>query len=784
MAYRIAPFFILLLALGVPAARATDAAEAPPTNPIKLADQTLTRLEKEPPIIGKISEAQLSAYINQVTQVKAVVAECVQTTEDEINRINSDLATLGDEAAGEATEVTSKRSSLGREAAKLVQRQAQCRLMSLRSKKLLKAALDIQQTVFTRQIQGKGPTFPDVVKSNLAEPEAWWSFAEKLAVEDSGLKNLPANAWLSLFAAGILSLVLGIFGKRQLVTLTENLLQRDGMTGGLVRATLASVGHYLPYLLVSAALAGCLSLFLPVTELPFIIIFSYGAVLFYLIITVVGLVLAPPKPAEVWLPLPENLGHALARRFRVLAFMLLLGFLLFTTLLPRGVPEQILLLARDSYAGFLTLNLAWVTWLTTRIPGARNARRLGIFLTLSLAGILTAQWIGYRGLANFTILGLAGTLLGFGAFYVLVRLLGELFDGLDEGRYRWQRGVRSVIGLNPGEYVPGLNWLRLVANLAIWAGLALWVLRVWGLSDAGFAHISHYYTEGFQIGGISIIPKRMFWALLTLALLLTITRWFRKLLAQRWIKKLRVDRGAQEAIVTTCGYLGSAITLLVTASVAGIDFTNLALVAGALSVGIGFGLQNIVNNFISGLILLIEQRVRAGDRITVGGTEGVVKRISIRYTHLQTNERADVIVPNSEFISSQVTNWMLSDLWGRVRIPIKVAYGADTAKVKEILLEVANAHPLVLRGYPEVPDPQVFFLAFGESTVNFELLCYIRDLDRRLSVTSELNFAIDTAFQEHGIEIPLPQRDVRIHNWPLGVPQEQGGSSSPAGTGQ
>jgi small-conductance mechanosensitive channel len=781
MAYRIATFIVLLLALGGSPARPAGAAEAPPADPIKQAEQTLTGLEKGAPVIGKVSQTQLSEYINQVTQVKATVVECVQTTGDEINRINSDLASLGEEAAGEAAEVAGKRGSLGREAAKLVQRQAQCRLMSLRSKKLLKAALDIQKTVFTRQIKGKGPTFPEVVKSNLAEPEAWWSFAEKLAVEDSGLKNLPENGWFSLGIAGILSLILGIAGGRQLVTLTERLPRRDGMTGGLVRATLASVGHYLPYLLVSAALAGCLSLFLPVSELPFIIIFSYGAVLFYLLITVVSLVLAPPKPAEVWLPIPEALAHALARRFRVLALMLLLGFLLFTTLLPRGVPEPILLLARDGYAGFLTLNLAWVTWLVTHIPGARNARRLGIILTLSLAGILTAQWIGYRGLANFTILGLAGTLLAFGVFYLLVRLLGELFDGLDEGRYRWQRGIRRVIGLNPDEYVPGLNWLRLVANLALWAGLALWILRVWGLSDAGFAHIHSYYTEGFQVGGISIIPKRVFWALLALALLLTITRWFKKLLAQRWIKKLRVDRGAQEAIVTTSGYLGTAITLLVAASVAGIDFTSLALVAGALSVGIGFGLQNIVNNFISGLILLMERPVRRGDWIAVGGTEGVVKRINIRYTQIQTSDRADVIIPNSEFISGQVTNWMLSDLWGRVRIPIGVSCGSDTAKVKEILLEIANAHPLVLRGVAEVPDPQVFFIAFGESTLNFELRCYIREVDKRLSVASELNFAIDAAFREHGIEFPLPQRDVRIHNWPMAAAPEQAGTPSHAG---
>jgi small-conductance mechanosensitive channel len=195
-----------------------------------------------------------------------------------------------------------------------------------------------------------------------------------------------------------------------------------------------------------------------------------------------------------------------------------------------------------------------------------------------------------------------------------------------------------------------------------------------------------------------------------------------------------------------------------------VEFTNLAIIAGALSVGIGFGLQNIVNNFVSGLILLIERPIRTGDWIVVGSTEGYVKKISIRSTQIQTFDRADVIVPNSELISGQVTNWMLSDPWGRVRVPVGVAYGSDTTRVMQILVDAANKHPQVMNNYPGIPEPRVLFIGFGDSSLDFELRCVIRDVDRRLQTRSDLYLAIDTAFREAGIEIPFPQRDLHFRN--------------------
>ena len=192
------------------------------------------------------------------------------------------------------------------------------------------------------------------------------------------------------------------------------------------------------------------------------------------------------------------------------------------------------------------------------------------------------------------------------------------------------------------------------------------------------------------------------------------------------------------------------------------ELANLALIAGALSVGIGFGLQNVVNNFVSGIVLLFERPIKTGDWIIVGGTQGYVKQIKLRSTLIQTFDRADVIVPNAEIIASQVTNWMLEDSVGRIKVPVRVAYGTDPRKVEQILLDIALDHSMVVSKSATIDPPKVIFLEFGESALNFELRCFISDIDYHMGVISEINFSIVEVFSKAGIEIPFPQTDVHI----------------------
>jgi len=248
----------------------------------------------------------------------------------------------------------------------------------------------------------------------------------------------------------------------------------------------------------------------------------------------------------------------------------------------------------------------------------------------------------------------------------------------------------------------------------------------------------------------------------------------RRWLATKVLPNTRLDYGVRNSIAAGSGYMAFGIAVMLAISTAGVDLSNLAFVAGALSVGIGFGLRTVVENFVAGLLLLIERPVQIGDWIVVGSSEGIVKRISVRSTEIETFDRAVIIVPNSELIASAVTNWTYRDRTTRMTIKIGVAYGSPTRQVRDLLMKCAKDHADVLT----YPPPQVLFQGFGDWTLNFELRCFVGDTDKLGSVRSDLCFAIDDSFRANGIEIPLPQRVLHVRANASEVPEDGAGRTS------
>ncbi len=249
-------------------------------------------------------------------------------------------------------------------------------------------------------------------------------------------------------------------------------------------------------------------------------------------------------------------------------------------------------------------------------------------------------------------------------------------------------------------------------------------------------------------------------ALLLVGLTVLATRNIAGLLEMTVLRRLTLEPGGGYAITTVCRYLLTAGGVVGAASLLGITWDSVQWLAAAVSVGLGFGLQEIFANFVSGLIILFERPIRVGDIITVGGIEGVVTRIRTRATTIRDRDRRELLVPNKEFITGQLVNWTLSDPISRLILPVGIAYGSDTELAEKTLIEVAAAHPLVL----EAPAPNVVFRNFGDSTLDYELRVFIPDRDFWPNVTHDLNTCIHEAFAEKGLEIAFPQRDLHLRD--------------------
>lgn len=264
-------------------------------------------------------------------------------------------------------------------------------------------------------------------------------------------------------------------------------------------------------------------------------------------------------------------------------------------------------------------------------------------------------------------------------------------------------------------------------------------------------------------------------------ILFFLTGRIRKWIVDQLLTKTKMDIGARQATGSIIRYFIIVVGFIVILQTAGIDLTALNVLAGAVGIGLGFGLQNIVNNFISGLIILFERPIKVGDRIVVGDVEGDVIQVGARSTEVVTNDNITIIVPNSKFITENVINWSHNDRRVRFRIPVTVAYGSDVRLVERLLLEVAAENPDVL----DTPSPGVRLMEFGDSGLLFELRAWSTTLIHRKGLlVSNLNFAILAAFTGQGIEIPFPQRDVRIRGNSPEMTMKSEVADIPKGTGE
>jgi len=370
------------------------------------------------------------------------------------------------------------------------------------------------------------------------------------------------------------------------------------------------------------------------------------------------------------------------------------------------------------------------------------------FMSLSyfvLGGTILMELIGYAIFASFWLTSWAYT-------FVFLLWVWMIAQDLIE----WERTLRdSVVD---GGYQESLAWIILrILWFVFVIGLIVVLLVIWGAKKGVFLAAIRLIHTPIPVGSVSIRPISLVYAAIIIILTRLIARRVRHFMKEGLFKYSGLDHGVQESIITITTYVTWFFGIVVALSVVGFSATSFTVAFGALGVGLGFGLQQIFNNFVSGIILLIERPIQVGDVIEVGDVRGVVKQINVRATIVQTFDNTSLIIPNSEFISGRVTNWSFKDPIIRKSITVGVAYGSDIDLVKDTLMEAALNNPKVLKE----PPPNVLFEDFGDSAIVFSLR-FFTSIENSIAVETEVRSAVYKLFGERGIEIPFPQRDIHI----------------------
>ncbi|HMN85803.1 MAG TPA: DUF3772 domain-containing protein [Bauldia sp.] len=369
---------------------------------------------------------------------------------------------------------------------------------------------------------------------------------------------------------------------------------------------------------------------------------------------------------------------------------------------------------------------------------------------LAAAVVILASLLGFLNFARFIVEQIIWIWFVLGVAVIIAGLADRTIATLFGENRPASRHLARGLGLS----VRAMSQVGVVASglVHILVALAaiLMIAAPWGLDSTSLASGFQGLFYGIQVGSLRITVSTVVVALVVFVGGIALSRLFQNWLDRRFLPTTRVDPGLKNSIQTAIGYLGIILAAIASAAYAGLDLASVAIVAGALSVGIGFGLQSIVNNFVSGLILLVERPIRTGDWIEVGAEQGTVKRISVRATEIETFERVSVIIPNSTLITGMVKNRYLRDVSGRVTVAVGVGYDSDPAVVRQILLDCAKAHRLVLAE----PPPLVFFTDFGATALQFEVRCYLADIGAGGTVQSDLRFAILEKLRAARISVP------------------------------
>lgn len=717
--------------------------------------------------------------IEQLSAIESVRADAQGHANDlkpKLEDVRSQISRLGPAPDGkdvppESAAIAAQRARLNAVAAEIDGAIKQAALVEVRARQLSGRVHELRQDIFTRDLlrRSRSPltaefwqeiwhAAPGAMLQVQAIASGWWSTV--------GLQ-LP---WVAATLAGCLGLylLLKLLTRRVLRALRDDSIAEPTF---YLKVSLASVQG--PLRALPAIASACLlyigldALGLMYLQVGYLVWRVFEVFATYKITSSwAKAYLQPSQPAWRVLELDDPTAQRLTRLIKLLVgvYAIELILLVASRLLYLPLPFSIVTtLAASLLSAALLAMIARTRFslaVETDSPLARlRAELFRVPLLIAAAVIAGAVLGGYIALARYVsvqvLMAAAGVLLLL-MFYLANRAIAAEPDQNPGAQAAAAEPQGLSIELR--RRIAGITAVVLDAVLVVIAIPVL--LFSLGFSSADISSLANRALFGFEIGGVQISLARIAIAFGIFAGLLVLTRMVRRWLSETVLHPKRTEQGLGNSISTGVNYIGIGIAALAGISYAGIDITNIALVAGALSVGIGFGLQSIVNNFVSGLILLVERPVKVGDWINVAGQNGYVRRISVRATEIETFDRASVIIPNSELITGTVNNLTHRNALGRVTIPVCVSYGADAERVMAVLIELAENCALVAKH----PAPFVTFDNFGDKGLEFSLMAYVIDVNRSVGTRNELRVAILKRFGEEGIFFAHPRRDLHLRD--------------------
>jgi small-conductance mechanosensitive channel len=772
---------VLLLAAGTALAQDSGQPQRPFSQLIDLWTRQLDRIGGRADQVGLLP-VEIDGLREQVLDVRAAATAAANLARNELADTRKLLAPLEAKPAADAVPETdavkADRQRMTDQATISESRIKQCevivaradqlheRLTKRRAEVMLQTLLRRDASPLSPQTWSKlGPQFVgalDVLASALA---TWMrQVANGLQIENRSLVALTAWA--------VLTVVLWWFGR----TLRRRYGKGEALDVGerdrTVVAAIDGVGLVLGPMLAVWLIGRALLATTPPAPIDFLVTqFTTDVIAFLLVIGLTAAALSPSRPAWRVLPFTDDSAHVLSNSLRRLFAIVLTADFLYVALARSNENTDALtsigaLVLATLVAAFTMPALATAAWHAERPEGSDLPSMIGgtwwsiARLTLSLLVLLPIilALLGYVTLAAHLHNAVYTTALLITVAVLLHRVVGALLESAAAADTRPGQWVRHRLSLPSDATLRGQHIIILLFDVFLVLLLAVGIPTAWGVDTDAVGDGITKLLYGVKVGGITISLSNIGIAIIAFVVCIGLARLVRSVVRDRVLPTVDAPLPLRQSIDAGLNYLGVAIALLIGVGALGIDFTNLAIVLGALSVGIGLGLQNIANNVISGVILLVERPIKAGDWVVVSGHEGFVRRINIRATEIETFQRTHVIVPNSIFLQNPVVNRTYADTSSRIEIKLTVGLGTDVAVMEGLLREAALGHPNVLR----VPAPIVRFTKVGSNGLDFELFVFVALLEHRLVVSNDLNKTILARLIELKIIDPAPVPEFRL----------------------